>query len=117
MWTRLSLACRLVSIRINNLLSKDFCRVLSLLDAHNLAPRHPDGFLISDTILLLFSMARIPYHLLKTLARLEDVLPEEVKELLAASGPVGKMEAQVDEVLGLLSTRLAPWVKVLKVKS
>ena len=98
-------------------MGEGFDAVLRELDLLNPAPRHPDSFNICDTLLLLFTMAETPYYLLKTLARLEDVLPEEVKELLAASGPVGKMEAQVDEVLGLLSTRLAPWVKVLKVKS
>ena len=119
MWTRLSLACRLVSIRINNLLdlSKDFRGVLSLLDAHNLAPRHPDGFLICDSLLLLISMARIPYHLLKTLARRQTVLPEEVQQLLAGSDSVEKKEAKVDAVLGLLSTGLVPFLQVLKVKS
>ena len=96
---------------------RSFIAVLRQLDLLSPAPRHPDSLNICDTLQLLFTMAVTPYHLLKTLARLEDVLPEEVKELLAASGPVGKMEAQVDEVLGLLSTRLAPWVEVLKVKS
>ena len=62
-------------------------------------------------------MANIPYHLLETLARLESALPDDVKELLAASDTLEKTVAKVDTVLQLLWPRMVPWVQVLEVKS
>ena len=93
----------------------EFRGELRLLDIHNTAPRKPDGFNICDTLLLLITMAEIPYHLLKTLAGLQTTLPQEVQQLLAGSESVEKIEAKVEEVLGFLSTGLVPFVKVLKV--
>ena len=89
----------------------------NLLDTLYPAPRHPNSFSICDTLRVLFTMANIPYHLLETLARLESALPEDVKELFAASDTLEKTVAKVDRVLQLLSPRMVPWAQVLKVKS
>ena len=94
------------------------CQLQSiLLDTLNPAPRHPNSFSICDTLRVLFTMANIPYHLLETLARLESALPDDVKELLAASDTLEKTVAKVDTVLQLLWPRMVPWVQVLEVKS
>ena len=75
------------------------------------------------------AMAEILYHLLKNLAGLETSLPGEVQQLLAgletslpgevqqllAGADLAEKEAKVDEVLGLLSTGLVPFVQLLKV--
>ena len=121
MWSRLSPPCRFVSNIIANTLadpglSEGFRGVLRHLDVHNPAPRQPDSFNICGTLLLLLNMAEIPYHLLKTLARLETDLPGDVQQLLAGSESVEKKEAKVGEVLGLLSNGLVPFIRVLKVK-
>ena len=101
---------------INNILADDLRGVLCHLDVHNTAPRQPDSFNICDSLLLLLNMAEIPYHLLKTLTRLETNLPGDVQQLLASSDSAEKMEAKVDKVLGLLSNGLVPFIRVLKVK-
>ena len=89
--------------------------MLRQLDVLNPAPRHPDSYSICDCLLLVFNMAFSPYHRMRTLATLEAVLPRDVQELVAHSGPVEKMEGKVDEVLRLLSTGLVPMVQILKV--
>ena len=121
MWSRLSPPCRFVCNIIANTLAgpglgEDFRGVLRHLDVHNTAPRQPDSFNICDSLLLLLNMAKIPYHLLKTLARLETDLPGDVQQLLAGSDSVEKMEAKLYDVLGLLSNGLVPFHQVLKVK-
>ena len=98
------------------MLGVDFRGVHRQLDVHNTDPRQPDSFNICSTLLLLLQMAVIPYHILNTLDRLQTDLTGEVQQLLAGCDSVEKMEAKVDEVLGLLSTGLVPFVKVLKVK-
>ena len=98
------------------MLGVDFREVHRQLDIHNTDPRQPEGFNICDTLLLLLEMAEIPYHLLKTLDRLQTDLTREVQQLLSGCDSVEKIEAKVDEVLGLLSTGLVPFVQVLKVK-
>ena len=76
----------------------------------------PDCFNICGTLLFLIAMAEILDHLLKTLAGLETILLGEVQQLLAGADLAEKKEAKVDEVLGLLSTGLVPFVQLLKVK-
>ena len=93
-----------------------FREVHRQLDIHNPDNRQLGGFNICGTLLLLLEMAEIPYHLLKTLGRLQTDLSVEVQQLLASCDSVEKVEAKVDEVLGLLSAGLVPFVQVLKVK-
>ena len=114
--------CRFVSNAICSVLDdpdlgKGFYEVLRELDLLNPALRNYKSFSICDILLVLFTMANIPYQLLETLVSLESDLPDEVKELLAASDTQEKIGAKVDKVLQLLSSGMVPWVLVLKVKS
>ena len=106
--SRHSPPCRFVSSTIFNFL------VASPVQGEDFV--QPDCFNICGTLLLfLIAMAEILDHLLKTLAGLETILPGEVQQLLAGAD-LAEKKAKVDEVLGLLSTGLVPFVQLLKVK-